>query len=141
LVSQYHSIILNIYFILKTITVKIAITLYTLNSNIIVKLININSYFRSCKISRTLCIDIKDDCPAGMTIIGVLDILCFACWEAVSFAYKLSKLKLYKMVVIIMTIDHCINQIYTIVGIRDYFVKNNSALYFIFLFNQIKQAN
>lgn len=37
------------------------------------------TYFRSCKISRALCIDIKEDCPAGIIIMGVLDILCFAC--------------------------------------------------------------
>lgn len=40
-----------------------------------------------------------------------------------------------------MTIDHCINQMYTIVDIQDYLARNDSALYFIFLFNQIKQAN
>lgn len=38
-----------------------------------------NIYFSSCKISRALCIDINEDCPAGMTIIGVLDALCLAC--------------------------------------------------------------
>lgn len=45
------------------------------------------TYFISCRISRALCIDINEDWPAGITIIGVLDILCLACWEAVSLAY------------------------------------------------------
>jgi len=45
-----------------------------------------NTYFRSCKISLELCIDIKEDCPAGIIIIGVLDTLCFANWEAVNLA-------------------------------------------------------
>lgn len=51
---------------------KYLFTLYKLNNN------KIRSYFKSCKTSRALCIVINDDCPAGITIIGVLDILCFA---------------------------------------------------------------